>query len=31
MLGCDGTPAVRGAFHSEPELAGYLLERAAAF
>ncbi|WP_329793017.1 hypothetical protein V1227_14160 [Lentzea sp. DG1S-22] len=28
--GCDGMPAVRGAFHSEPELAGGLLERAAA-
>ncbi|MCG8923671.1 phosphotransferase [Lentzea sp. CC55] len=30
VLGCDGMLAVRSAFHSEPELAGYLLERAAA-
>ncbi|MFJ5985135.1 hypothetical protein [Lentzea sp. NPDC092896] len=30
VLGCDGTLAVRSAFHSEPELAEYLVERAMA-
>lgn len=30
VLGCDGTLAVRSAFHSEPELAEYLVERAIA-
>ncbi|MGW6445912.1 hypothetical protein [Lentzea sp. NPDC055074] len=30
VLGCDGTLAVRSAFHSAPELAEYLVERAMA-
>lgn len=30
VLGCDGTLALRSAFHSEPGLAEYLVERATA-
>jgi hypothetical protein len=30
VLGCDGTLAVRSAFHSAPELAEYLVDRAMA-